>query len=187
MYMYVICFCDTDPRAWICDGMYTISYHVLRASSENLYSILHSLHPSPEERNVALISALSDILWKLGARQGRAIVALPPSHTQHCAQVPSRSYTPDHLTEKVDCDTPTCHWDMHSCCHWALLSGHVLSNSTSDSFYLCCYTCLYIQSVCICTCIRSAWLRDNLVSCNTMLSFNQGLRIHNYMISVNNY
>ena len=178
MYMYVICFCDTSPRAWICDGMYTISYHVLHASSMNLYSILHSLHP--EERNVALISALSDILWKLGARQGRAIVALPPSHTQHCAQVPSQSYTPDHLTEKVDCDTPTY--------HWALLSGHVLSNSTSDSFYLCCYTCLYIQSVCICTCIRSAWLRDNLVLRNTKLSLNQGLRIHTlYMISVNNY
>jgi hypothetical protein len=63
-------------------------------------SSVSCLHPSPEERNVALISALSDILWKLGARQGRAIVALPPSYTQHCAQVPSRSYTPDHLTEK---------------------------------------------------------------------------------------
>ena len=69
--------------------------------SKSLYSIPHSLHPSPEERNEALISALSDILWKLGARRERAIVALPPSHTQYTARVPSRSYTPDHLTERV--------------------------------------------------------------------------------------
>lgn len=165
MYMYVICFCDTDPRAWICDGMYTISYHVrvLHASSMNLYSILHSLHPRPEERNVALISALSDILWKLGARQGRAIVALPPSHTQHCAQVPSRSYTPDHLTEKVDCDIhPSA---TGPCCQvtcWAI---------TLLICFMCAVTimCLYIQSVCI-ICIRSAWLRDNV-----------GLHIHVYM------
>ena len=73
----------------------------VKVCADILYSILHSLHPSPEERNAALISALSDILWKLGTRQGRAVVALPPSQTQHTARVPSRSYTPDHLTERV--------------------------------------------------------------------------------------
>lgn len=60
-----------------------------------------SFQPSPEERNGALISALSDILWKLG-RQQKATVALPPSsHSQHSTRLPSRSYTPDHLTERV--------------------------------------------------------------------------------------
>lgn len=69
-------------------------------SPDYLCSILYSLQPSSEERIMALIAALSDILWKLG-RQQKATVALPPSHPQHSARVPSRSYTPDHLTERV--------------------------------------------------------------------------------------
>ena len=66
-----------------------------------LFSLLYRLDPSPEERNAALASALTDILWKAGGGK-EATVALPSSHPQHRGVLPSRSYTPDQLTERVN-------------------------------------------------------------------------------------
>ena len=54
-----------------------------------------------------VIVYMVDILWRVGRERERAIVALPPAALQHrsTAQLPSRSYTPDHITEQVQHNT----------------------------------------------------------------------------------